>query len=73
MAPLLLGERSPREVYADAKFLWSVLVWLLYGALVALHWRRRLNGHRLALGSATVFAFVLLTFWGTNLLSGLHQ
>jgi ABC-type uncharacterized transport system permease subunit len=73
MAPLLLGEREPAEVYADAKFLWSVFVWLMYGALVLLHWRRRLNGHRLAWGSAGAFVFVMLTFWGTNLLSGLHQ
>lgn len=73
MAPLIIGDRPPLEVYADAKFLWSVVVWLIYGGLVALHWRRRLNGHRLALGSATAFAFVMLTFWGTNLLSGLHQ
>lgn len=73
MAPFLVGEQRPVEIYTDAKFLWSVLVWLMYGALLLLHWRHRLNGHRLAWGSAGAFAFVMLTFWGTNLLSGLHQ
>lgn len=73
MAPLLVGEHGPREVYTDAKFLWSVLVWLMYCVLVVLHWRGRLNGHRLAWGSAGAFVFVMLTFWGTNLLSRLHQ
>lgn len=73
MAPLIIGGRSPLEVYGDAKFLWSVFVWFMYGSLVLMHWRRRLNGHRLAWGSAGAFVFVMLTFWGTNLLSGLHQ
>lgn len=73
MAPLLVGERKPADVYGDAKFLWSVLVWVMYGALVVLHWCHRLNGHRLAWGSTGAFAFVMLTFWGTNLLSRLHQ
>jgi ABC-type uncharacterized transport system permease subunit len=73
MAPLLLGGRPPAEVYGDAKFIWSVVVWFMYGGLVLLHWRRRLNGHRLAWGSAGAFVFVMLTFWGTNLLSGLHR
>jgi len=73
MAPFIVGEQSRLEIYTDAKFLWSVFVWLMYGVLILLHWRRRLNGHRLAWGSASAFVFVMLTFWGTNLLSGLHQ
>ncbi|HAV64993.1 MAG TPA: cytochrome c assembly protein [Verrucomicrobiales bacterium] len=73
MAPLIVGEHGPRDIYTDAKFLWSVLVWGMYGALILLHWLGRLNGHRLAWGTAGVFAFVMLTFWGTNLLSQLHQ
>jgi ABC-type uncharacterized transport system permease subunit len=73
MAPLIVGERRPLEIYTDAKFLWSVFVWLMYGVLILMHWRRRLNGHRLAWGSAGAFVFVMLTFWGTNLLSHLHQ
>ncbi len=72
MSPLIIGDRRPAEIYGDAKFLWSIFVWFLYGALVVLHWQRRLNGHRLAWGSAGAFVFVMLTFWGTNLLSDLH-
>ncbi|HSH14502.1 MAG TPA: cytochrome c biogenesis protein CcsA [Verrucomicrobiae bacterium] len=72
MSPFIIGDRRPAEIYGDAKFLWSILVWFLYGALVVMHWRRRLNGHRLAWGSAGAFVFVMLTFWGTNLLSDLH-
>ena len=57
----------------DAKVLWSIVVWLVYGALVALRWGLHQRGRRLALGLIGAFAFVFLTFWGTSLLSPLHN
>ena len=57
----------------DAKILWSVLVWLLYGTLLVLRWRFAHRGRRLAFGSIGCFTFVFLTFWGTNLLSTIHN
>lgn len=57
----------------DPKVLWSVLVWLLYGTMVFLRWRLAHRGRRLAFGAIGCFTFVLLTFWGTNLLSTIHN
>ncbi|MFO1500768.1 MAG: cytochrome c biogenesis protein CcsA [Verrucomicrobiota bacterium] len=57
----------------DAKVLWSVLLWLAYTGLVVMRWCFRQGGRRFAWGAVGTFAFVMLTFWGTNLLSGIHQ
>jgi hypothetical protein len=38
-----------------------------------LRWRCARGGRSFAWGAVVVFAFVLLTFWGTNLLSTLHH
>jgi ABC-type uncharacterized transport system permease subunit len=57
----------------DAKVVWSGLVWLLYLGLLIVHWRTAQGGRRFAWGAVVSFAFVLLTFWGTNLMSPLHQ
>jgi len=46
---------------------------VLYAALVVARWRFDQRGRRLALGAVAGFAFVLLTFWGIYLLSGLHR
>lgn len=74
---LLLGFgwlKREKGVYftADAKLLWSILVWALYGGLLIMRWRFAPSGRRVALGAIGSFAFVVLTFWGTNLLSPLH-
>ncbi len=58
---------------ADSKVIWSALVWLAYGLLLLGRWRGLQGGRRFAWGAVGTFAFVLLTFWGTNLLSGIHQ
>jgi HemX protein len=58
--------------FADAKVLWSILVWLIYLGLIVWRWAFHQRGRRLALGLVGAFAFVLLTFWGTSLLSPLH-
>jgi ABC-type uncharacterized transport system permease subunit len=57
----------------DAKVVWSGVVWLLYLALLVRHWVFAQGGRRFALGAVVSFAFVLLTFWGTNMMSPIHQ
>jgi ABC-type uncharacterized transport system permease subunit len=57
----------------DTKVLWSALVWLLCLALLVSHWKFAQRGRRFAWGVVGIFAFVLLTFWGSNLLSGIHN
>ena len=57
----------------DIKVLWSYGVWIGYASVLFLHWRGRLRGRRLALAALGCFIFVALTFWGTNLLSPLHN
>jgi len=57
----------------DPKILWSALVWLLYLGLLIMRWKFSQGGHRFAVGAVGSFVFVLLTFWGSNLLSPLHN
>lgn len=57
----------------DFKIVWSFLVWGIYLVLLLMHWRFSQPGHRLAWGTVGGFAFVMLTFWGSNLLSNIHQ
>jgi len=74
---LYAGGRLPRPAgvhyLQDAKVVWSILLWLLYLTLMVLRLRYVLAGRRYAWGVIGTFAFVLLTFWGTNLLSSLHN
>ncbi len=63
-----------RHAYRDdLKIVWSVVVWLLYLGLVVMRWKFAQGGRRFALGAIGSFLFVLLTFWGTNALSPLHN
>jgi ABC-type uncharacterized transport system permease subunit len=65
-----------RDVYeprGDLKIIWAALVWSMYLALLIAHRWRRLTGRRFALAAIGTFAFVALTFWGTNLLSPIHH
>jgi ABC-type transport system involved in cytochrome c biogenesis permease subunit len=64
---------NPRTYRGDPKIVWSVLVWLLYLGLVVMRWRFAQGGRRFALSAIGSFIFVLLTFWGTNVLSPLHN
>jgi len=74
---LLAGGRLPRpegvSYFSDVKVKWSALLWLSYLILLAWRWRLGLSGRRFAFGVTGVFVFLILTFWGTNLLSKLHQ
>jgi HemX protein len=69
-----LGPLKDPAVYrGDPKIIWSALVWLVYLGLIVMRWKFAQGGRRFALGIIGTFAFVLLTFWGTNALSPLHN
>lgn len=74
---LAAGGRLPRPegvaYWSDSKVMWSALLWVLYAALLFGHMRSWFTGRRFAFGLIGIFVFLLLTFWGTNLLSTLHQ
>jgi ABC-type uncharacterized transport system permease subunit len=62
-----------RPFSADFKIFWSFFVWTLYLALLVMRWKYWWGGRRFAWGSIAAFAFVLLTFWGSSLMSPLHR
>jgi HemX protein len=64
---------NPHSYRGDPKIVWSVVVWLLYLGLVIMRWRFAQGGRRFALNAIGSFVIVLLTFWGTNVLSPLHN
>jgi ABC-type uncharacterized transport system permease subunit len=74
---LAAGGQLPRKdgvsYWKDSKVLWSALLWLAYAGLLFGHRRAFLTGRRFAIGVVGIFIFLVLTFWGTNLLSLLHQ
>jgi len=77
-AGLVIGVVYLKETYdvyfkGDAKIFWSLLVWAGCLVLLVSRWRFAQRGRRLAWGAVGMFAFVLLTFWGSNLLSGIHN
>ncbi|MBM3879571.1 MAG: cytochrome c assembly protein [Verrucomicrobia bacterium] len=57
----------------DPKIFWSMFVWLVYLGLLVMRWRFHQGGRRFAWGAVASFTFVLLTFWGFNMLSDLHR
>lgn len=64
---------NPQSFRGDPKIIWSALVWLIYLGLIVMRWKFAQGGRRFALGAIGSFVFVLLTFWGTNALSPLHN
>ena len=72
MAPLIYPD-SDQPFQWDAKIIWSGIIWIMYAGLVGARLKLGLQGRRFALGSVLVFTFVILTFWGTNLMSSTHQ
>lgn len=74
---LLLGvstlRQRPEAPVIDMKVVWSAGVWLMYAALLIMHRWFAQGGRRFAWGAIASFAFVILTFWGTNLASKIHQ
>jgi ABC-type uncharacterized transport system permease subunit len=69
----LQQNRADFDPKGDLKIIWSVGVWVAYSTLQFLHWRGLLRGRRLAIAAVASFVFVALTFWGTNLLSPIHN
>lgn len=57
----------------DFKIIWSLFVWLIYLGLLVMRWGFGRGGRRFAWGAIVVFLFVVLTFWGANLISPIHQ
>jgi ABC-type uncharacterized transport system permease subunit len=74
---LSVGAHLPRPAgahfYDDPKILWSGLLWFMYLGLLISRWRFAQSGRRFAVGVIGAFAFLVLTFWGTALLSPLHN
>ena len=74
---LAAGGHLPRPegvaYWKDAKVLWSAMLWVLYATLLFSRMKFAFAGRRFAIGAIGVFVFVLLTFWGTNLLFPLHH
>lgn len=67
--------KQTRDVYVstDPLVIYSGLIWMIYLGLLVARWRYSQRGRRFAIGALGSFAFVLLTFWGVYLLSGLHH
>jgi ABC-type uncharacterized transport system permease subunit len=74
---LAAGGHLPRPANAaywtDPKVVWSIFMWLVYLALLATRRTRVLSGRGYSVSVIAAFAFLLLTWWGTNLLSPLHH
>ena len=69
---MTLPVKTKRRVFDDTSDR-SQIFWGLYLVLLLLHWRFAQNGRRFAWGAVGGFAFILLTFWGSNLLSNIHH
>ncbi|MEM1059655.1 MAG: cytochrome c biogenesis protein CcsA [Verrucomicrobiota bacterium] len=71
---LLIGFFIPHDSVSDwVKITWSGMVWALYGAiLLAPRWLP-LSHKKIAWCSVGGYVFVLLTFWGVNSFSSMHQ
>ena len=59
--------------WSDPKVVWSVSLWFVYLALLVSRRLRKLSSRALAISFMAAFVILLLTFWGTNLLSPLHH
>ncbi len=57
----------------DPKETWSFITWLVYASLLHLRMMRGWRGKRIAVMSIIGFAAVLFTYFGVNLLPGLHS
>ncbi|HZL42348.1 MAG TPA: cytochrome c biogenesis protein CcsA [Verrucomicrobiae bacterium] len=74
---LAVGGHLPRpagtHLLGDPKVAWSAVLWLVYMGLLVSRWRFAQSGRRFAVGVIGAFAFLVLTFWGSTLLSPLHN
>jgi ABC-type uncharacterized transport system permease subunit len=77
-AGLMLGTaylKQKRGVYlsGDPEVVYSFVLWLIYLALLIAHFRFAQRGRRFAWSAVGSFVFVMLTFWGVYMLSGIHN
>lgn len=72
-AVYLVLNSQAQSLGPDPKIIWSGCVWVTYLVMLIARWRFAPGGRRMALGAIGAFAFIMLTFWGTNLLSPIHQ
>jgi ABC-type uncharacterized transport system permease subunit len=72
-SPLLMKQAFGVYFKKDAKILWSCAVWAFYLCLLISRWRFARTGRLFAWGAIASFSFILLTFWGFNLLSAVHR
>ena len=74
---LVTGQQLPRPegkpYFSDPKVIWSALLWLVYLELLVARMFLGRSNRRFTLGIIIAFVFLLLTFWITNLFSGLHH
>jgi len=54
--------------WTTPKIAWALVAWCLYATQLAARWFWSMRGRRTAVVSMLSFVFVLLTFWGVNLL-----
>ena len=59
--------------FRDLKVIWSFFIWLVYLAMIISRWRFNQRGRRFAWSAVGSFAFIILTFWGSNLASAIHN
>jgi ABC-type uncharacterized transport system permease subunit len=57
----------------DPFILYSLLTWVTYLVILLAAWKFDQSGRRFAWSAVVSFGFVMLTFWGVFLLSGLHN
>jgi ABC-type uncharacterized transport system permease subunit len=74
---LAAGRHLPRPAdaayWSDPKVVWSIFLWFVYLVLLVLRRLRMPSSRGLAISLIVAYVFLLLTFWGTNLLSPLHH
>ena len=73
IAAVFIDLQDGMSFWNDSKVIWSLLVWGFYLALLIAHIKLDQRGKRYAWLSIIVFCFVIFTFWGTNLLSDIHN
>ena len=74
LAPPLVGQQTTKSrITNDPKVVWSIVVWVTYLFLLVRHKWFGLIGRRFAWGAILIFVFVLLTFWGVDLISPSHR
>lgn len=73
ISAVLAHKTSTVSYFGDPKIIWSLLVWALYGGLFLMRWKFAQRGRRFAMAAIATFAFVLLTYPLSSLLSPIHH